>query len=153
MTREQAIQKLQYTKDCVTDIDDREALSMAIEALKAESTMGQLKVDVSINKPTERWDTCGLSENDILVDSEQEEKGEKMAETIEIIYEQRHMADGVFYIVPVQRLVRCRDCKYNLKGYCDNRLGLPWRTITPDDFCSRRGNKNDERRSDKKGTR
>ena len=34
-----------------------------------ESTMGQLKVDVSINKPTERWDTCGLSENDILVDS------------------------------------------------------------------------------------
>ena len=34
-----------------------------------ESTIGQVKVDVSINKPTERWDTCGLSENDILVDS------------------------------------------------------------------------------------
>ena len=34
-----------------------------------ESTMNQVKVDVSINKPTERWDTCGLSENDILVDS------------------------------------------------------------------------------------
>ena len=34
-----------------------------------ESTIDQLKVDVSINKPTERWDTCGLSENDILADS------------------------------------------------------------------------------------
>lgn len=36
MTREEAIQKLQNTKDCVTDIDDRETLSMAIEALKSE---------------------------------------------------------------------------------------------------------------------
>ena len=60
-----------------------------------------------------------------------------MAETIEIIYKQIHMADGVFDIVPVQQLVRCRNCKYNLKGYCDNRLGLPWRTVTSDDFCSR----------------
>lgn len=34
-----------------------------------ESTTNQLKVEASINKPTERWDTCGLSENDILVDS------------------------------------------------------------------------------------
>ena len=74
MTREEAIAMLSDIRSDYNCFDENEepkyhALSMAIEALKSESTMGQVIVDVSINKPTERWDTCGLSENDILVDS------------------------------------------------------------------------------------
>lgn len=88
MTREEAIKILEYRRCLICQTchyfhtpfvcercnernckGEKEALKMAIEALRAESTMSQLKVDVSINKPTERWDTCGLSENDILVDS------------------------------------------------------------------------------------
>ena len=48
---------------------------------KDESTIGQLKVDVSIKKPTKRWDTCGLTEDSVLVDTgargEKVEKGEE----------------------------------------------------------------------------
>lgn len=73
MTREEAIEVLTHIY-CTSSLingrrDIREAIRVAIEVLKAESTIGQVKVDVSINKPTERWDTCGLSENDILLDS------------------------------------------------------------------------------------
>ena len=72
MTREEAAAILESEAEYLYSQDEpynREAFRMAIEALKAESTTSQVKVDASINKPTERWDTCGLSENDILLDS------------------------------------------------------------------------------------
>lgn len=46
-----------------------------------ESTMSQVKVDVSIKKPTKRWDTCGLTEGSVLVDTgARGEKVEKVTE-------------------------------------------------------------------------
>jgi len=46
-----------------------------------ESTIGQLKVDVSIKKPTKRWDTCGLTEDSVLLDTgARGEKVEKVTE-------------------------------------------------------------------------
>ena len=74
-----------------------------------------------------------------MMSSAQGVRGEKM-ETIETIYEQRHMADGVFDIVPVQRLVRCKDCKHNYANMipsgdgCYYCVELP---ITEDFFCAR----------------
>lgn len=46
-----------------------------------ESTMSQVKVDVSIKKPTKRWDTCGLTEGIVLVDTGS--RGEKVDEVEE----------------------------------------------------------------------
>ena len=68
-----------------------------------------------------------------------------MAETIETIYKQIHLADGVFDIVPVQQLVRCRDCKYydKFKGVVDGGCRYYGIYTNPDDFCSR-GERKDE---------
>ena len=56
-----------------------------------------------------------------------------MAEVIEVIYEQRHITKGVFDVVPVQRLVRCKDCKWFSSGYC---MKLDKTCVSPKAFCS-----------------
>lgn len=49
--------------------------------------------------------------------------------------------DGKFPVGKWTELVRCKDCKYNLDGHCDNWSG--WEVVANDDFCSR-GERMDE---------
>ena len=37
--------------------------------------------------------------------------------------------------VDAVEVVRCRDCKFNLDGHCDNWSG--WELVADDEFCSR----------------